>query len=185
MELITIITIAIGLAMDSFAVSIAGGVSLKDFRLVDALRTALFMGVAQALFFAVGYFIASTVSTIVQSWDHWLAFGLLMAIGLKMVFEHHNEEKFIDIKSVKVLTTLAVATSIDALAVGISFSILDYDVVETASIIGIASFILAGIGVYLGVFVSKSRSFPSDLIGGLLLIGIGVRILIVHITQHI
>ncbi len=187
MGIISILVIAVGLAMDSFAVSIAGGVCLKKFNLKDAIRTGLFMGVAQSLFFAVGYLLASRVDHLIHIWDHWIAFVLLVGIGGKMIFEYFKGEKgrFIDLRRKRILSTLAVATSIDALAVGISFSFLHYDITNTTLIIGLTSFILASAGVYLGAFFSKVKAFPTCLIGGILLIGIGFKILIEHLVHHI
>lgn len=187
MSVVTLLVIAVGLAMDSFAVSIAGGVSLKDFKLNDALRTGLFMGVAQALFFAAGYFVASSVSHLIHAWDHWIALALLAGIGLKMIFERHKDEEdqFVDLRRKRILTTLAVATSIDALAVGVSFSFLSYDITNTAIVIGLTSFVFAASGVYLGAFFSKIKSFPTYMVGGLLLIAIGVKIVIEHLINHI
>lgn len=187
MGVLSILVIAVGLAMDSFAVSIAGGVCLKDFKLKDALRTGLFMGIAQALFFAVGYLLASSVDHLILAWDHWIAFALLGGIGLKMIFERHKDEKdqFVDLRRKRILGTLAIATSIDALAVGISFSFLHYDILNTSLAIGITSFIFASVGVYLGAFSSKMKSFPTYLIGGLLLIAIGIKIVIDHLVNHI
>lgn len=187
MGIISILVIAIGLAMDSFAVSIAGGVCLKGFRINDALRTGLFMGVAQALFFAGGYILASSVDHLIHSWDHWIAFVLLAGIGLKMIFERHKDEgdQFIDLRRKRILSTLAVATSIDALAVGVSFSFLHYDITSTSIAIGVVSFLFASMGVYLGAFFSKIKHFPTYLVGGLFLIGIGVRIVVDHLVNHI
>lgn len=187
MGIISILVIAVGLAMDSLAVSIAGGVCLKDFKINDALRTGLFMGLAQALFFAVGYLLASSVDYHIHAWDHWIAFVLLSGIGLKMILERHKDEEdqFIDLRRKRILSTLAVATSIDALAVGISFSFLHYDITSTAVTIGVTSFLFAAGGVYLGAFFTSIKSFPTYLIGGLLLMAIGAKILIEHLVNNI
>lgn len=183
--MLIILIIALGLAMDSFAVSIAGGISLREFKWAHVWRTALFMGVGQALFFVVGYAVAIRFSHLIQQWDHWIAFVLLSGIGLKMIFEHHEDEKFIDLRRKRILFTLAVATSIDALAVGISFSFLNYNLLYTAVVIGVVSFLCSSLGVYLGAFFSKSKKFPTYIVGGVLLIGIGVKILIEHLVNHI
>lgn len=183
---LSMLVIAVGLAMDSFAVSIAGGVGLKNYKTSDALRTGLFMGVAQAAFFAVGYYLASTIDHLIQAWDHWIALVLLSAVGIKMILERNdNEQPFVDLRRKRILSTLAVATSIDALAVGVSFSFLDYDIAFMAMVIGVISFVFASVGVYLGAFVSKARSFPTCLIGGILLIGIGIKIVIEHLINQI
>ncbi len=173
--------------MDSFAVSIAGGVSLPKYKLRDSLRVGLAMGLAQALFFAFGYFTAFSIAPLIKSWDHWLAFVLLFSIGLKMILEHKKEddEKLVDLRRKRILCTLAVATSIDALAVGISFSFLDYEIVTTLFFVGFTSLVFAAVGVYLGAFFCNVRKFPTYWIGGLLLIGIGTKILIEHLVKHI
>lgn len=187
MGILSILVIAVGLAMDSFAVSTAGGVSLKNFKLSDALRTAFAMGVAQALFFVVGFYVASTVDHLIHAWDHWIAFALLSGIGLKMIYEQYSgsDEQLIDLRRKRVLTTLAVATSIDALAVGISFSFLHYDITLMAITIGVVSFLFSGCGVYLGAFFSKIKSFPTYLVGGVLLVAIGIKIVIEHLVNGI
>ena len=177
--------LAVGLAMDSFAVSIAGGFSLPHFTVRDAWRTALVMGIAQAGFFIAGFWAAATVNHLIAQWDHWIAFVLLVAIGGKMIFEHKKEEEdqFVDLRRKRILGTLAIATSIDALAVGISFSFLASDVWETAFVIGLVSFVFSGLGVFLGAYFSKMRQLPTYIIGGGLLIAIGVKILIEHLIQ--
>jgi len=187
MGLTSILVLAIGLAMDSFAVSIAGGVGLKRFSVSIALRTGLIMGLVQALFFVAGYFLASSVHHLIHAWDHWIAFALLASIGVKMILDHRKEDEgqFVDLQHMGILLTLAIATSIDALAVGISFSVLHYDIVSTAFIIGMMSFLFAAGGVFLGAFWANVRSFPTNLIGGILLIAIGVRILIEHLVHEI
>jgi len=173
--------------MDSFAVSIAGGVCLSQFKFIDSLRVGLFMGLAQSLFFALGYMMVSNIADHIKAWDHWLAFILLSSIGIKMILEHRKGtvEKFVDIRRKRILSTLAIATSIDALAVGVSFSFLHYDIVHTLIIIGLTSFVFSALGVFLGVFFSKVRRFPTFWVGGLFLIGIGVKILIEHLVYNI
>lgn len=184
---LSIIVIAIALAMDSFAVSLAGGVSLKCFHWRAFLFTSLAMGLFQAIFFSAGYFLASFVNQWVQTWDHWIAFGILAFVGGHMILEHFQENKpqVIDLKRKRVVLALAVATSIDALAVGIGFSILDFHYWRMISTIGIVSFVLSGAGVILGCFVAKVKCFPAHLIGGIILVGIGVKILIDHLINHI
>lgn len=187
MGIISILVIAVGLAMDSFAVSIAGGVGLTKFKVKDALRTGLFMGVTQAVFFALGYFVVFSVEHLIHAWDHWIAFVLLSGIGLKMILERHKEgdDQFVDLRRKRILATLAVATSIDALAVGVSLSFLHYDITTTALIIGMTSFVFSAVGVFLGAFLSKVKACPIYLVGGILLISIGVKILIEHLVYHI
>ncbi len=187
MGFFSILLISIGLAMDSFAVSIAGGVALSEFKMRGALRVALFMGVAQALFFIVGYYLAFSVRNLICACDHWIAFLLLSVIGIKMILEHkkEDEERFVDIRRKRVLGTLAVATSIDALVVGLGFAVIKSDMIVVASVIGLVSFIFSGMGVFLGYRFSRIKSFPTYIVGGVLLIAIGLRVLIEHLVNHI
>lgn len=187
MEFLSVVVIAVGLAMDSFAVSIAGGVSLTQFRMKDALRTGFFMGVAQASFFAVGFLVASSVAHLIQQWDHWIALVLLSGVGLKMIYEHFNggDDQLVDLKRKRILLTLAVATSIDALAVGVGFSVLEYDLLQVSLMIGLVSFLFSAFGVGFGARFSQMKSLPAMLVGGVLLVGIGVKIVVDHLVHNI
>lgn len=182
--LLTIIIIAIGLAMDAFAVSIVSGAAYKQLNIKHALRLALFFGGFQAFMPLIGFLAGITVKEYIANFDHWIAFGLLSAIGAKMIYEstkikpaRQNPEHL----NILVLLALSVATSIDALAVGITLSILKISIVVAAIIIGLITFILS----YLGVFIGKNfgHFFESKIeaLGGIILIAIGFKILLEHL----
>lgn len=184
MNLFTIIIIALGLAMDAFAVSIASGVTLKCFKVGHALRVALFFGGFQALMPVLGWLAGSTFQQYIAAFDHWVAFGLLTFIGGKMIYESFLIEKTEDNCDPNNLTTifiLAIATSIDALAVGLSFSILQVQIILPVIIIGIVTFLLSLLGVYIGGRFGSLFEKKIEFIGGIILIGIGLRILIEHL----
>ena len=187
MGLLTIIIIAIGLAMDSFAVSIASGVILKNGRWNHGILIGFFMGGFQALLTFVGYILGSMFKGHIEAWDHWIAFGLLSLIGGKMIiegFKHESERNFNPTK-LSVLTVLALATSVDALAVGLSFAFLINSITLPAIIIGVVTFLFSGFGVLIGAKFINSRKFRVEIIGGVILIAIGVKILIEHAVLNL
>ena len=184
---LSIFGVAVALAMDSFAVSLAGGVSLENLCWGVLARTSIAMGVFQAFFFSVGFFLASFVNCWVQDWDHWITFAILAFVGVHMMLEHWREtdDTVLNLKMKRVVLALAVATSIDALAVGIGFSILDFDYWHMIITIALVSFVLSGLGVVLGCRVARMKGFPAHLIGGIVLVGIGVKILLEHLMRQI
>ena len=184
MDFITIFGIAIGLAMDAFAVSIASGVTLQRFHVRYATRVALFFGGSQALMPIVGWLAGLKVSSFFQLIDHWIAFGLLLVIGGKMIYEStilEKTEKTCDPRNILTLIGLALATSIDALAVGFSFSLLRVSIWTPVLIIGAVTFVLSFIGVVIGTHFGSLFERKIELVGGLCLIGIGVKILLQHL----
>lgn len=173
--------------MDSFAVSIASGVILKDVKFRESLLIGFFMGGFQALMTGIGFLLGSSFKGYIESWDHWIAFGVLVLLGGKMIVEglkHESERCFCPTK-IAVLSLLALATSIDALAVGLSFAFLVDSVAQSASIIGGVAFLFSVIGVYLGAGFGTSRKLRVEIIGGIILIGIGTKILIEHAVLHL
>lgn len=188
MDILSIIIIGIGLAMDCFAVSISKGVCLKKFKLKKVLRMALLFGLFQGLMPLIGYLGGQTFSGLINSFDHWIAFGLLGIIGGKMFIEGlkpidpHCEINVNPFKW-KTLITLAFATSIDALATGIVFVPFP-DKIEIAIIsIGIISFLFSILGVYLGVHFRNKIKINVELLGGIILIGIGLKVLLEHLLS--
>ncbi|MDY0015021.1 MAG: manganese efflux pump MntP family protein [Bacteroidales bacterium] len=182
MDFITIIFIAIGLAMDSFAVSISYGSALQTFQYKKASTTALVMGIFQAIMPVLGWLLAYKFATYIVDFDHWIAFILLLFLGIKMIYESlkkDNEKKICF--SFKTLLVLGVATSIDALAVGISFAFLNINILLPVLIIGITAFLFSFSGVFIGQRFGKIKGLNIGFIGGLILITIGVKILIEHI----
>ena len=179
MEFVTVTLVAVGLAMDALAVSIVSGASYEKLGVRHALRIAAFFGAFQAVMPLVGYLAGQTVSETIASYDHWVAFGLLGGVGGKMVWESFKikaAQNRVDPSSVGVLLVLSVATSIDALVIGATLCLITRYVLLAVGIIGAVTFVLS----YLGVFVGKrfGHFFENriELIGGLVLIGIGVKI---------
>jgi putative Mn2+ efflux pump MntP len=184
MDLITIVFIALGLAMDAFAVSIASGVTLKKVRLRYAFRVAFFFGGFQALMPLLGWLAGSSFSSYIAAFDHWVAFGLLTFIGGKMIYEStvlKEAEKKTDPRNLTILFILAIATSIDALVVGLSFSFLNVTIIEPVIIIGVITFLLSFAGVYIGARTGSFFENKIEIIGGVILIGIGLKVLIEYL----
>ena len=181
MGLIEIILTAIGLSMDAFAVSICKGLSTKDVKPRHSLVTGLYFGLFQALMPMLGYFLGVNFQDAISSIDHWIAFILLSLIGISMIKESRDDDEGDDSYDFKTMILLAIATSIDALAVGISFAILDVDILTSSALIGLITFCLCAFGVKAGCRLgSKSRS-RAELIGGVILILIGLKILLEHL----
>lgn len=181
MDIITIIAIAFGLAMDAFAVSITSGITIKHLKINNALKIAVFFGLFQAIMPLVGWLAGLSLKDFISEIDHWIAFGLLSFIGCKMIYESitvQSNEKHFDPLNVYVLLMLSVATSIDALAVGVSFAFLKVSIVTPVIIIGTITFLLSYLGVYIGDRIGHFFENKIEIAGGLLLIGIGLKILI-------
>ena len=184
MDFITIILLAVGLSMDAFAVSISSGIILKRPTISHALRMALFFGGFQALMPAIGWLLGLGLKDYISNFDHWIAFVLLLLIGGKMIYEAlYSKEEDVRSDPTKffVLLMLAIATSIDALAVGVSFALLLTSIVVPITIIGITTFIFSFIGVFLGQHLGSLFGNKVEILGGVILIGIGSKILFEHI----
>ncbi|MDN5354981.1 MAG: hypothetical protein PWQ09_1737 [Candidatus Cloacimonadota bacterium] len=184
MDIFSIIVIAIGLAMDAFAVSIASGVTIRCFKQRIAFRVAFFFGFFQAIMPVLGWLAGNSFRIYITSFDHWIAFGLLLFIGGKMIYESfylEEKQKSCNPENILILFTLAIATSIDALAVGLSFSILNLNIIEPILIIGVITFVLSYIGVFIGDKFGSLFENKIEIIGGLVLIGIGIKILLEHL----
>lgn len=184
--MLTILLLSIGLAMDAFAVSISCGISVlannkKSIRIF--LCISLIFGGFQAGMIAVGIWLGESFKWVIESFDHWIAFLLLLAIGIKMIKEAF-ESKIYDIKilDIKRICILAIATSIDALAAGIGFSSEGENLKIIILSVGIVTFILSGIGIYIGRKIIKNDKISKymEIMGGIILIGIGTKILIEH-----
>ena len=188
MNLIELIIIAIGLSMDAFAVSIGKGLSLKKIKLSHALKVGLWFGGFQALMPLIGYLLGSTFADVVSAFDHWVAFILLALIGgnmLKESFEKDDDDCDCNKKeknsfAVATMFTLAVATSIDALAIGVTFAFFKVAIIPAITIIGITTFLFSIAGLKIGnIFGCKYKSH-AELMGGVILILIGLKILLEH-----
>jgi len=184
-DFLTITFIALGLAMDCLAVSITSGITIKQLRLNNALQIALFFGSFQAFMPVIGWLAGLGLRDFITGVDHWVAFGLLGLIGLKMIYESsrlESEKKEINPLNMYVLSMLSIATSIDALAIGVSFAFLRIRLIASIIIIGAITFILSFIGVFVGNRAGHFFEKKIELAGGLILIGIGTKILIGHLT---
>jgi manganese efflux pump family protein len=185
LELLSITFIALSLSADCFAVSLGGCVSIKDLKYVQVFRTALAFGVAQTLMPVIGWLVGSTVIVYISGLDHWLAFGLLAVVGGRMIWEafheKENREKCLDITRGMLLFSLAFVTSIDALAVGLSFALLQTNIIIASLIIGIVAFIITHLGFYLGRKAGRLLGQRAKIAGGVILIIIGLRILLSHL----
>jgi putative Mn2+ efflux pump MntP len=183
MSTVSLFAIAIGLAMDAFAVSVSSGVVLKRMKIRHALLIASFLGGFQGIMPFIGWSAGNWIQTYIEAFDHWIAFILLLAIGVRMIWESRIDDAsraVIDPTRVYVLFILAVATSIDALAVGLSLSFLRISIVAPVLIIGLVTFLMCFLGTYLGAAVGKALGSKIEALGGLILIAIGVKILIEH-----
>ena len=184
MGIISILLIAVGLAMDSLAVSISGGIVMRPFCMRQSLRLALTMGIFQGGMTLLGWLMGVSFSSYITAFDHWIAFILLGFLGGKMIYESFGEEETtISSFSTKTLLTLGVATSIDALAVGVSMAFLKTSIYFPAVIIGFVTFALSLIGVISGYRFGKIKGINVELFGGIILIAIGVKILIEHLME--
>ena len=183
MGILEVCLVGIGLAMDSFAVSVCKGLSMRAFNLKKAIIIGFYFGVFQALMPLIGYFLGSTFQNIVADIDHWIAFILLGTIGLKMIKESNNPEN--DDKNdnidFKTMVVLAIATSIDALAVGVTMAFLNTNIYFSILIIGIIAFILSMLGVKIGNKFGDKFQNKAEIIGGVILILIGLKILLEHL----
>jgi len=186
MNLSDIILIAIGLAMDCFAVSIACGIAMKPFRFGPALRIAFLFGLFQAVMPLIGWLAGSTFKHLIESYDHWIAFGILLLLGGRMLWEYffvHPDKKILNPYKKRVVLTLALATSIDALAIGLSFAFLHIDLMMPVLIIGVSSLLFSSLGLLIGKRYGHRFHIPAELFGGIVLIGIGIKILIEHLSS--
>jgi len=186
MDLLTTLALAVGLAMDSFSVSVCTGTALNGSRLPAAVRTGLVMGGFQALMPVLGWLGGGAISTALACYDHWIAFSLLLFIGGRMTYEAlcgSGDSTILDASSWRLLLALGVATSIDALAVGFSLAFVSDAIVVPIVMIGLVTFALSALGVLIGCRASSLLKDRVPVLGGLLLVGIGFRILIGHLSQ--
>ncbi|MBR8535771.1 manganese efflux pump [Carboxylicivirga sediminis] len=184
MEILTLILLASALAMDSFAVSITAGISLKRFKASTMLRISLIFAFFQGIMPVIGWSLGLNFVEVISNYDHWVVFILLGFIGGKMIYEalqHHEEAHCINIYSNRTICLLGIATSIDALAVGFSFSLLDVEIILPAIIIGCTTFLFSFGGLTIGLKLGSIFRSKIELIGGIILVGIGFKVLIEHI----
>ena len=186
MHLFTIIVVAIGLAIDAFVVSIVSGSAYKQLHVKQVVRMAVFFGGFQAFMPLIGFMVGLSVKGYIESYDHWTAFGLLSAVGGKMIYESFKiksiEKKF-DPSNIFVLLMLSVATSIDALAIGITLSLITSSIIAAVIIIGLVTFVLSYLGVCIGKKFGHFFENRIEAVGGLVLIGMGIKILFEHLLS--
>lgn len=194
MNFFLILTYAISLSMDAFAVSICKGISLGKPKLKDALIVGAYFGIFQGLMPLIGYFLANSFSNYIEAFDHWIAFVLLVFIGGKMIWEcfHPDEDECCcNALSFKTMITMAVATSIDALAVGIAFSCDGMQIYSSGLILGVfascaiicaTTFILSAFGVKIGKLLENKLKKRAEIAGGVVLILLGCKILFEHLS---
>ena len=183
MSIFEVVVIAIGVAMDAFAVSICKGLSMKKMNWTNALIIGLYFGIFQALMPLIGYFLGESFKSIIVSIDHWIAFILLFIIGFNMIKEAFSEEEkqLNDSVSFKEMVPLAIATSIDALTVGVTFAFFDINILLSITIIGVITFAFSFFGVKAGNILGSKIQKQSEILGGAILIIIGLKILLEHL----
>ncbi len=184
MDLLTILLIAIGLAMDSFAVSLAIGTTTLCNDRRSILSVTLHFGVFQAVMPVLGWLAGTTIARFIAAYDHWVAFGLLAYIGVSMIisgFKLGVKTEIIDPNNEKTLLMLSLATSIDALAVGLSMALLSINIVLPVIIIGIVTMALSELGLHVGDRLGLKFGKTIKIIGGMILLFIGIRIVIIHL----
>lgn len=186
MGFLELFLIAIGLSADAFSVSVCKGLNMRKLNLKHAYLIALFFGVFQAVMPLIGYLLGTGFSEYIEKFDHWIAFALLAFIGGKMVIEAIREkdggpEEKTDALSTGELTVLAIATSIDALAVGITFAFLKVNILPSVLLIGVTTFALSLGGVLLGNRFGAKYKTKAEIAGGVILVLIGLKILLEHL----
>jgi len=184
MDIITIVAVALGLSFDTFAVSLSYGVMKNRILFWQAARIALVLGLFQGGLTVLGYFLGSLVSNMMQAYDHWVALGLLSFLGLKMIIDGISRDAAAESKDYSkpvALITVAIGTSIDAFAVGVSFALLDIMIWLSGLVIGAVTFIASMTAIRIGKSAGRHLGQRVEIIGGLILIAIGIKIFLEHI----
>jgi putative Mn2+ efflux pump MntP len=190
-DMLSLVLIGLSLSMDACTVSISSGISIRGLRKFYMGRASFFFGLFQFLMPIAGYYLGKFFISYIETVDHWIAFALLALIGGKMLFEGISKkrdtqeddttEEKTDIRNMKVLLILALATSIDALAVGISLSIMDQNIWFSAALIGGITFVICMLGFEFGRWIGLTLERGAEIAAGIILIGIGVKILLEHL----
>jgi putative Mn2+ efflux pump MntP len=184
MEILTIILIGISLTFDTFAVSVTAGLIENKIVFWQAVRIAVIFAFFQAAMPVLGWFVGSKVIDYIKDYDHWVAFGLLLLIGAKMIYEalkKEEEKKSLNPFDIKVQITLGIATSIDALIIGFSLAFMNLNIYLSTVVFGTLTFLVAMIGMLIGKKAGHLVGKKAEIIGGIILIGIGLKILIEHL----
>lgn len=186
MDYITIFAIALGLCFDTFAVSLSCGVIQYRILFRQAMKIAFIFALFQGGLTVAGYFLGTLVSEALQATDHWIALGLLAFLGIKMIIEglkHQDKKEIPDFTSFRILLTLAIGTSIDAFAVGISFALLDVMIWISGLIIGTVTFLASMTAIRIGKSAGEKLGQKVEIIGGIILIVIGIKIFLEHMLS--
>ncbi|OPH38586.1 manganese efflux pump MntP family protein [Moraxella equi] len=202
MNVLTLTTLSFGMAMDAFAVAVAKGASERHPRLWQAVQGGLFFGVVEGMAPFIGYCLGKAIESWVQTFDHWVAFGLLGALGVRFIYgavcydekmdkqtneqqaEQQDRQEQTSTSNIALMLITAIATSIDSVVVGVSLAFLDANIVLACVLIGLATTIMATGGLYLGNRLGASFGRYAMGVGGVMLIGIGVFILGTHLAEH-
>lgn len=188
MNFSAMIILAFGMSMDAFAASIGKGASLHKPHFREALRTGLIFGVIEAITPLIGWAIGLLASQYVMEWDHWIAFTLLFILGIRMIFEGCKNHRLEDRPKAHrhgfwVLVATAIATSLDAMAVGVGLALLQVNILHTAAAIGLATALMATLGMLIGRFIGPLLGKRAEILGGVALIAIGINILYEHLNN--
>lgn len=185
MSILEIVLISIGLGMDAFAVAVCKGLAMKKMNWKKAFIIAIYFGVFQALMPFIGYELGINFKNAIQSIDHWIAFILLSSIGINMIREalKKDDDDVNDDVSVKTMIVLALATSIDALAVGVTFAFLEVQIAIPIIMIGVITFVMSFAGVKIGNYFKDKFKDKAEILGGIILIAMGIKILIEHLIE--
>ena len=179
MSILDLFILAVGLSMDAFAVSVCKGLSLGKIKPKHMCIAGAWFGGFQALMPLIGYFLGSFFAGMIEQYDHWVAFALLALIGGNMIKESFGKDEEVDsAMDVKSMLLLAIATSIDALAVGVTFAFLQVQIVPAVSFIGVITFIFSAVGVKIGSLFGTKYKSKAELVGGIVLVLIGIKILL-------
>lgn len=179
MSILELFILAVGLSMDAFAVSVCKGLSLGKIKAKHMCIAGAWFGGFQALMPLIGYFLGSFFAEMIEKYDHWVAFVLLAIIGGNMIKESFDKDEKVDSSmDVKSMLLLAIATSIDALAVGVTFAFLQVQIVPAVSFIGVITFIFSAVGVKIGSLFGTKYKSKAELFGGIVLVLIGIKILL-------
>jgi len=186
LEFITIFLIAIGLCFDSFAVSVSSGLMMKHISFIDAMKISFSLAFFQGLMPLLGWLAGKRISSYLSNYDHWIAFGLLVVIGLRMIWESQKpeENKTFNPLNIWFIIYMSIATSIDALIVGLSFAFLKTNIYVSIIIIGIVTFIAAMLGILFGKKAGVHFGKKMEILGGVILIIIALKILIEHLYSN-
>ena len=181
MNALDILLISIGMAMDSFAVSVCKGLSIRKAGIPEGVKCGIYFGGFQALMPVIGYYLGRLFADLIVKIDHWIAFILLLFIGLQMIRESRETENVDDRMDVKTMLILAVATSIDALTIGITLAFINVNIWIVVTSIGVVTFMFSLVGVLIGRKVGSMLGNKAKIIGGLILIYLGTKILLEHL----